>query len=1038
MIIRRLEFNAIGPFGGHHSIDFDQLTESGIFLLDGPTGSGKSSIIDAIVFALYGNVAGKDSSDERIRSSHAVASDESWVDVIFTVATGTYRVRRTPQWERPKKSGKGTTKVNQSATLWRLSESAVDEQSWELGEPLSTQAREVGIELSSILGLDKKQFLQTVVLPQGQFADFLKLKSSERAPLLETIFDTSDYRIFADELAKLATDSEREIKDAALVYRGALATWKEISDFDQSVLDTLSVLEDECLGSDVPSSNDCDQRLLNFINSTVLQFKEHARSDAREAKIAQDAEESARQAKTSAAESLHNIATFKELNKQLEALREEQELRNKDSKTLELHRAAQLVNQHIVDAHDEYQSFIELWNIASAKISTQSLTSLDPVIEEFLAQAEVGAPSVQGLNSLLLVSELESKNSQIGETIGFLRPMLEQEESIEHRRKALAKQEYDLGDLDKAIKELDAKKAKVPSTITALKADEDRVKKLAATVPSLEAKLETTRRKLGIAQKITEIVKLRETESNTLEAKIKVHNTAKEKFDVLTAQWISSTAANLALELEVGSPCPVCGSIDHPQVAEPSSTHTTRDQVDKAQALLVKAAKDVEATSQHLVALESQLKTLRIELGKASFESLEGTESNLVEQHIQASQASDEAIELSEKIHEAEQQLVASDAQIQEARAKFVQIQTSINHEKLTLENDVKAVQHARGKYSSVREYCGVLQNEQLAIQAELKFISDLTYRAESLNKAAAKLEKAVGASPFGSSQKAKEALLDKYNETTLTTRLREFERSLSEVKTKLSDPKFLDLPNEASIDIEALEGAYHASSQARQIKDAQAAQAERLAYDAQRLALPVASASQTWHRLAADNGPLVRIADIAQAGRGSHTRVPLSMWVLLKRFELVVERANEHLAQISGGRYELRRTNEGNRIQKTGLGLSIIDRDGSAEGDVERSTASLSGGETFFTSLSLALALAEVVQEENGGIRIDTLIIDEGFGTLSDDVRDAVMKTLASLTTHGRKVGIVSHVEELKQMIPNRISLSPAPSGGSTLTVTA
>ncbi|WP_297566021.1 SbcC/MukB-like Walker B domain-containing protein [uncultured Arcanobacterium sp.] len=198
---------------------------------------------------------------------------------------------------------------------------------------------------------------------------------------------------------------------------------------------------------------------------------------------------------------------------------------------------------------------------------------------------------------------------------------------------------------------------------------------------------------------------------------------------------------------------------------------------------------------------------------------------------------------------------------------------------------------------------------------------------------------------------------------------------------------------------------------------------------------MPVQKAAHTWHKKAQAATEIIRLASIANAGEFSTSRIPLNMWVLLHRFEAVVNRANEHLEKISAGRYSLIRSeDESKKIRKTGLGLSVIDHDGSPTGDIIRPTASLSGGETFYTSLALALALAEIVQEENGGIRIDTLLIDEGFGTLSAGVRDAVMQTLRTLTAQGRIVGIVSHVEELKSIIPSRVSISPTPTCGSEL----
>ncbi|XCB30699.1 SbcC/MukB-like Walker B domain-containing protein [Arcanobacterium hippocoleae] len=214
------------------------------------------------------------------------------------------------------------------------------------------------------------------------------------------------------------------------------------------------------------------------------------------------------------------------------------------------------------------------------------------------------------------------------------------------------------------------------------------------------------------------------------------------------------------------------------------------------------------------------------------------------------------------------------------------------------------------------------------------------------------------------------------------------------------------------------------------------AAASRQFKTDSARLYPSILTAAKAWHLTIEKSAKIVRLADLANAADSQNSRIPLDMWVLLRRFEMVVARANSHLSEISNGRYELIRSEESGRVKKTGLGLNIIDRDGSPLGDTARPTTSLSGGETFYTSLALALALAEVVQEETGGVRIETLIIDEGFGTLSAGIRELVMQTLRTLQRNGRKIGIVSHVPELKQLVANRIAISPMESGESILKV--
>ena len=200
-----------------------------------------------------------------------------------------------------------------------------------------------------------------------------------------------------------------------------------------------------------------------------------------------------------------------------------------------------------------------------------------------------------------------------------------------------------------------------------------------------------------------------------------------------------------------------------------------------------------------------------------------------------------------------------------------------------------------------------------------------------------------------------------------------------------------------------------------------------------------VSEREKAWARLQSSAGPVVRLANLANAGSDSITKIPLATFVVRHRFEQILDRANERLADISLGRYQLARSDEkerGSREIKTGLSVTVIDRDGEADGAARRSPRSLSGGETFYVSLALALALADVVRAENGGIAIETLLIDEGFGSLDEDTLGLVMSTLTGLGRDGRAVGLVSHVAEMKKMIAERVTVRPVGNGSSRVEV--
>ena len=216
MQINRIEFQAVGPFPGRHVIDVDALGGNGLFLLDGPTGAGKTTLIDVLVFALYGHTAGAESSLKRLRSDHADPGTETYVDVVVTLAAGTYRVRRTPEYERPRKRGTGTTTQPHTAKVWRLSAADVDALAAGEDPPggvVATQVGEASAEVQRLVGLNRAQFTQTVVLPQGQFAAFLHARPDERRGILQQIFGTDLYERIHDH-----GDSRRPVDDGLMAY----------------------------------------------------------------------------------------------------------------------------------------------------------------------------------------------------------------------------------------------------------------------------------------------------------------------------------------------------------------------------------------------------------------------------------------------------------------------------------------------------------------------------------------------------------------------------------------------------------------------------------------------------------------------------------------------------------------------------------------------------------------------------------------------------------------------------------------------------
>ena len=1062
MLIRRLEFSGIGPFAGRHAIDFDALTAPGVFLIEGPTGSGKSTIIDAIVFALYGGVAGKDSTDKRMRSSHAELTSESWVDAVFSVSSGTYRVRRTPAYDRAKKRGDGVTHVAASATLWRLSEAAIDAGDWDAGEPIATQARETSEMLTEIVGMSKQQFVQTVVLPQGQFADFLRLGSKDRASLLEKIFRTANFREFAQVLRDRAAESSAAIEAAFAHYSAALAAWLGNSAISSEACEHIETLRAADLASEMPSSAEVDAALLSSLREECTAAAKRAKTAGREREVAEEKMKNAETALTAGIEITKALAQLEQLlaeRADLEAqaphIAQLQEkisahqqaavpLARIESVVTAMQRAAQAGAAIAQTAENEaYASHAgaseadtptknakgaQLRNVAA---QFEELNAIDPAWS--VAEAQLSAPELTAA-----IGAAEAEAGHVTKEIGAIEAMLAAENQLVERQKQAEQRRSSIAELGAKLEHEEQALAKLPEDIAGAEAALKAAQMLATKEEKLVADLAQIEQLHAAALKhqtmSNELACLR----GELDQALAAHAQAKAVFDTRTEQWVASAAAHLAGRLEPATPCPVCGSLEHPAPAQPTESHTSKDEVDAAQLALEAARNAMHGIEEKIAAAAAALSELEARIGDEDSEHIEARAQAVQAEIAAAKQAAAKQAELEEQVAALAAQRVTASEAVSALKEQLAAETAALGEAEATIKQQLLELASSRGTYESVAAKHAALVAQRDHMHFILQQLREAQSTLDDAALALAQLHAAIAESPFESPEQARAAALSAAALKAANAEVSDHAKALAAVTAGLARPEIARLTGAETADIEALQAAAKQAKAEYEAAAEAATLAARGASDAKRLLDPVVAASKAWHKAALEAGPISRLANLAAAGNSSLSGIPLNIWVLLKRFEIVVERANEHLARISSGRYELKRVDEASGNRKAGLDLRIIDRDGSARGDEIRETSSLSGGETFYTSLALALGLAEVVQEEQGGVRIDTLIIDEGFGTLSDDVREAVMRTLTSLSVGGRVVGIVSHVEYLKQMVPNRISTRQLPDGSSSLAVTA
>ncbi|PWF25904.1 AAA family ATPase [Ancrocorticia populi] len=1010
MRLRRLSMRAIGPFAGEYTIDFDQVTASGLYLLDGPTGSGKSTIIDAITWGLYGSVAGgEDSSNDRIRSTHADPSVDSYVDLVFTVGSGTYRVRRTPQWVKPGRK----TPIQATAKLWKLDEGALDSGDIEAGHVLETKARDTGIAIGDILGLNKNQFVQTIILPQGKFADFLRLGSAARTDLLEQIFDTSIYRQFAEDLASLAGQAGKKVEAGHQDFSQAVGTLISVLSPEEGPLEGLRAARNQ-----VSEPEDADG-LFSLLDEAVEDTEAAAEKAVSECTAAEALLKAAQENLSAQQDLEKNLARRKELlDNQAERREEAPRMDALDGQLTRDQKARQVLPY--VKAHEDA---LQATEDATKQLAQSSTVAAGDINEDVL-------------NALR--SRLNDLRSQSG-TLAELRAVERSIATEEARQKADAtklKEQQELLEADTAAA------GEIPEKLEAARSAKEEAHTLAASAPSVQAALDLATKR---STQFGELQALREKVSQA-EAKAKEHAQAVERSQdelrQVTDAWVASTAANLALELSPGSPCPVCGSVDHPGPAQSSETSATRDDVDLTTAAFNKQKSLFDKAANQLESLRGRASVMEEENGDATAEALDKAIEEAREALQAATNAGRDEAKHAALVDELVQKQETLRAKISEGASQISALESAIAQRKETIATHTERVEKERDGYSSVAERLDALtqkitdaDTEASAVQAVLNARADERKQREDLDQA-------LSSSEFETAAQVRQSLVNPEDAATWKDQISRHRDGLRDIAKELESDPLASLAGDEEPEVGAAQEAHDAANLAADKARRAASDAQSLASQSKRRMSEVISSRASWQKIKDSAGPIVRLSGLANGSRKySRTGIPLATYVLQQRFEHVVQRANEHLAEISLGRYELQTTEEkesGTRQQKVGLGLQVLDHSGESGGDSIRATRTLSGGETFYVALTLALALADVVCAENGGIQLDTLMIDEGFGSLDESTLDQVMQLLTGLASGGRAVALVSHVSEMKKMVPEQITVLPQPDGSSRLEVHA
>ena len=1053
MRLHRLTMTAVGPYAGTETIDFDRFAASGLFLLTGPTGSGKTTIIDAIVFALYGDVAdADDSSKDRIRSRLAGPETQTVVELVFSTSAGTYRVRRTPAYRRPKRRGTGTTPERASLKVWRLT--GPDGRS---ADDAVLRPDEAGPELARAVGLSRSQFTQTVVLPQGKFARFLRASSDDRHLLLRDVFGTRVYDDLQRELAERARGAKRAAESARADVRSAAEALIALLCDADGADDTGADGADWADGADADGADgasDSADRLrraatvaeVDVVAVEAVLDEARAGLDARLARTEADLAEARerRSRATAALEEAKDLAA--RLARRAELMEARRRLEDGAAQAREdvdrldaAQRAARVAGVEALARRSALGARAALEDLAGAGAGdgegedagdgarAEMAGALDRLDLDHLeaaapqAEAAVAPPPVPPLSSTAaLLEDLRSRAKTARERAAALAPLEELEQDLDARRAELDERRAQEEELQEDI-------ACDEGALAALPQDEDRLRTALAAarqarsrLPALELAHERAADRLEAHERLAEVVERLEEATGAVEQARAGALAARDRAHLLRRKWISATAAGLVGELVEGEPCPVCGSLEHPAPAGADAEAVPRADVERAE----DEARRAEALLQEAVLDAERLRTERDAAADRAGRGARDEALREVESAAAALEAARDEAAAEERLDAELAELGRRSAELSERLAGRREAQAGLRASSRALDGglraDVARIEAARGDAGAVAELRADCSARADADERLVELAARARDAVLSAIEAAGTLADALRAEGFADAGALARAGLDPEAREALARRVQETAVEAERVRRGLEEEAVVALTDEESADVEAAEADGDAAEAAwRQAVEARSRlQARRDAVGASCQAL--SRAVSALEAATGDAAALVEVSALA-SGSGSNRRaIPLAAWVLLERFAEVLVFANQRLEHMSGGRYALVRVeDEKQAARRRGLGLGVVDRLG---GEATRDPRTLSGGETFYVSLALALALADVVATESGGITMETLFVDEGFGSLDPEALQDVLAELSRLRAGGRTVGIVSHVEELRRQIPDQI----------------
>lgn len=909
----KITMSAFGPYAGEVTLDMQKLGKSGIYLITGDTGAGKTTVFDAISYALYGEASGNYRENTTLRSKYASADTPTFVELEFEYNNEIYKINRNPEYPRPNKRGEGFTKQSANAELVMPDGSVI------------TKIKEVSAKVEEIIGINKNQFSQIAMIAQGDFRKLLNCETNERSKIFRKIFKTEPYHNIEIKLSSLFNELKRNRE-------------KEKSGIEQYI-NQLKCNENDTLSLELEMAKSGDV----LIEDVIKLAGEIINKDTLE---------------------------YTKTQKNIESINEEIEKINSNIKLYENQEATK-----------------KAYAKASAKL--EELKTKRNECEKAYKSAEAQRERLDDLTRK--INLINSKMPKYDELKSLENSINEKTQSFEKSNNSLKLKQQEITLLEKEIDE----KSKA---LEEVKGADLLVQKLTVQKEEINKKAEALKElKTEIDRCKTEQKNLKNAQSFAKSA-LDEYGALENEYNQIYIAFFNEQAGIIADELKDGEPCPVCGSTSHPNLARKSENAPSQADVESAQNLVKKAQEIADKARDTASALKSRFDEIAANV-KSAAKKLFGTDDNVFDNY-------------NSNINALKKEYDCTLALLKTANEKLNLYQK--------LDKEIPKIQE---KQKSLSDEISTLNTQKASDEA---FISENTKRVTSIKS---ELD-------FKSADLAKDKLKEYTNlSNDIKNAIEKSKNDFDDIKSKYDTQKGTKASLENAlkefkeIDLASLN---EKSLKLNEYKKDIDKTAKSLYSRIESNKLLVDNISKKRDILKGYDDKYVWLKALSETANGDISgkeKITLETFVQMTYFDSIIRKANIRLLTMSDGQYELVRRSDAETLKKNeGLALDVIDHfNGSS-----RSVSTLSGGESFMASLCLALGLSDEIQSSNGGIKLDTMFVDEGFGSLDGEALDRALSALTSLSQGNRLVGIISHVDALRDRIDNKIVITKGRTIGS------